>query len=500
MRPPSRVEIHKQARLFDDFFKVDEAIVSHQRVDGTMSPGERQLVFERGDSVALLLLNLDRRSVVVVNQFRTAALVGRRRTDPTTTDGWITEAIAGMIEPNETPKAAAIRETMEETGYKVHDPELISMFFSSPGGASERVFLFFAEAHDVDQVGRAGGVDSEDLQVVHVPLDDLFEQLSTGTIEDPKLAISAFWLQGRLKARKTRAQFIEALQSTVNDLFNRLAISDVNLWGTGGIKSRFENSPDDYKQALDAPNRPTQAPATRPLGFSTVRYRFKEKPEITIGYKTGAIDDIHGISIWVNSENTDMMMDRVIGRTISAKIRLLGANRDGRDNIIEDAIAEALRSAVGHRAHVGIGTVLVTESGALKATHQVQRIFHVATVESGGLGTGIKADPDKLKLCVAKLLARAEEENNRIFRVLLRKEPFRSILIPLLGSGDGGVPVEEAADIVITTAANHLLSLPNNTLREVYFLAFRPRDKAACDRVLERLRQEGTLDRSENDG
>jgi nudix-type nucleoside diphosphatase (YffH/AdpP family) len=494
MRSFRRVEIRKQARLFDHFFKIDEVVVSHERSDGTMTPDQCHLIFERGDSVALLLQNLDHNSVVVVNQFRVPALVGRRRTDPTTADGWIIEAIAGMIEANETPQAAAIRETMEETGYRIHDPKLISTFFSSPGGASERIFLFFAQVRDADRLTKGGGVDGEEIQVVDLAVDELFARLSKRTIEDPKLAISAYWLQDRLKARGSRAQILEAVRSTVNDLFLRLAsvsIDDFEFMSPGEMQSRHEKSPPDAKQASDAP--PVPASTTAALGFSTVRYRFKEMPELTIGYKTGSIDNIRDVSIWVNSENTDMMMDRVIGRTVSAKVRLLGANRDQHDNIIEDTIAEALRSALGQRAHVSIGTVLVTESGALKATHQVQRIFHVATVETGGSGFGVKAEPEKLKLCVAKLLSRVDEENNRLFRVLFARKPFQSILIPLFGSGDGGVPVEEAANIVISTAADHLLSVPDQTLKEVYFLAFRDRDKQACERVLERLRRSGTL-------
>ena len=47
----------------------------------------RGMVFERGNSVAVLLFNRDRRAVVLVEQFKAPALVARRRDDPTTTDG-----------------------------------------------------------------------------------------------------------------------------------------------------------------------------------------------------------------------------------------------------------------------------------------------------------------------------------------------------------------------------------------------------------------------------
>ena len=57
MNASRRVEISSQKRLFDDFFKIDELIVVHQRYDGSMSGVERRLVFERGDAVAVLLFD-----------------------------------------------------------------------------------------------------------------------------------------------------------------------------------------------------------------------------------------------------------------------------------------------------------------------------------------------------------------------------------------------------------------------------------------------------------
>jgi ADP-ribose pyrophosphatase len=193
-----RVEIRGQKPLLDDFFKVNEVIVSHQRFDGKMSADQRRLVFERGDVVAALLFNVDRRSVVLVEQFRVPSLIGRRRDDPTTTDGWITEVIAGMIDENETAEDAVIRETLEETGYKIKDPVLICKFFSSPGGTSERIFLYFAKVSEAEKPSKGGGLADEDIRVVQIGVDNLFDRLARGLIDDPKLAIGACWLQGHV--------------------------------------------------------------------------------------------------------------------------------------------------------------------------------------------------------------------------------------------------------------------------------------------------------------
>jgi len=193
-----RVEIRSQKPLLDDYFKVNEVIVSHQRFDGQMGPDQRRLVFERGDAVAALLFNVDTRSVVLVEQFRIPSLIGRRRDDPTTTNGWITEVIAGMINENETAEHAVIRETLEETGYKIKDPLLISKFFSSPGGTSERIFLYFAKVSESERPAKGGGLADEDIRVVQIGVDDLFDRLARGLIDDPKLAIGTCWLQSHI--------------------------------------------------------------------------------------------------------------------------------------------------------------------------------------------------------------------------------------------------------------------------------------------------------------
>ena len=449
MSEPRKAEIRKQTRLFDDFFKIDEVIVSHQRKDGTMSPDERRLVFERGDAVAVILYDAEAKTVIIVDQFKVPSLIGRRRDNPQTMDGWVTEATAGMIDPGETAEAAIKRETMEETGYSIGNPQLICKFFSSPGGTSERIFLYFAEVHESNRTGEGGGLPGEDITVVRMPVDQLFKRLAYGEIDDPKLAIGAYWLKGRLEA-----------------------LGD---------------------HAVAAAHASPAKPRSTALALSTVCYRLKARPEIVVGYKTGSIDDMRGVSIWVNSENTDMLMDRIIGRTISSRIRLLGSNRDKQGNVLEDTIAEGLRAAVGAHGYVRIGTVLVTESGSLAASHQVKRILHVATVQAS-IDGGVKASLETLAACVKSVLDRAEKINKagwnlavNFLRERCRLKPHycESILIPMIGAGDGGLAVEDVARSIIPAAVDYLGSLPLPTLRKVFFIAYDQRGKNACEAALQ---------------
>jgi ADP-ribose pyrophosphatase len=445
MRGRRRVDIRPPKRLLDDFFKVDEYFVSYQLYDDKKDPKTkdkmseyiRRLNFERGDAVGVLLFNVDTRSVVLVEQFKLPSLLGRRRDDPAIQDGWIVEVMAGMIGPNETAEEAAIRETMEETGYEIEKPKLICKFLSSPGGTSERIFLYFATVTDSRRPGKERiGVGDENIRVLERSVNDLFQQLEHGEIDDPKLAIAAYWLKD-----------------------NMALVED--------------------------------------LGPGVVRYEVVDSLGHFVGYRTGSIEFVKDVHAWVNPENTDMMMDRFFGNSISAKVRYLGANKnEDEDSIEEDTIQESLRDAIGERSHVKIGTVLVTGSGMLRGTHAVKLIFHVAAVE-GGVDKGITADHQDLGICVGKVLAKIERENNGFWRKIWR-DNIDTVIFPMMGTGEGGLRPEVAAKEIIPAAINHFISTPNTTLRDIYFSAYKLRDKSACDEVFERARNAGTLVRAAN--
>lgn len=194
MRPERQdVLIESSRLLLEDFFQVEEVTLRHRLADGSWSEIMRRLNLERGDSVAALLLNRDRRTCVFARQFRFPA--SKRG------DGWLIELPAGVVEPGETPEETLRRELLEEVGYQAAELRPIATFFPSPGGCSERVFLYVAWVGDADRVAPGGGAEheGESIEILEVPLADLYANGWLDRIRDGKTLLALTWLEPRLE-------------------------------------------------------------------------------------------------------------------------------------------------------------------------------------------------------------------------------------------------------------------------------------------------------------
>ncbi|MGD2218243.1 MAG: NUDIX hydrolase [Gemmatimonadales bacterium] len=182
-----KVRVLEKRWILDDVFKVEEAIIEHRKHDGSWSPPLRQLCFERGDSVAALLLNRDTDRLVMVNQFRYPTL----EKGP----GWVDEIVAGSLPEGESPEACIAREIREETGYKVEVLEPIATFYMSPGGTSERVLLYYGEVSGEPETAEGLGVGDEDIKVFEMSPAELWDTFLAGRQQDAKTIIALLWLR-----------------------------------------------------------------------------------------------------------------------------------------------------------------------------------------------------------------------------------------------------------------------------------------------------------------
>jgi ADP-ribose pyrophosphatase len=192
------VEILEKLAVFQGHFRIDRYRLRHRLHDGGWSPVITREVFERGHAAAVLPYDPVRDEVVLIEQFRIGAFAAGR-------PPWLTEIVAGIIDPGETPVDVIRRETREEVGLELGDIEPIADYLSSPGGASESVALFCGR---VDSA-RAGGIhghrgEDEDILVRAYPFAAVQAMLRSASVSNAVTLIALQWLalnRDELRAR-----------------------------------------------------------------------------------------------------------------------------------------------------------------------------------------------------------------------------------------------------------------------------------------------------------
>ncbi|MBD3306778.1 NUDIX domain-containing protein [candidate division KSB3 bacterium] len=182
-----RVEMieRREEYNYKDAFKLLRVRLRHEKFDGTMSQEIERVVFERGNSVGVLLYDADEQTVLLTKQFRCPAYL---HDGP----GWLTEIVAGVQENGREMITVAQSELIEEIGYQVDHLEFLCHFYLSPGGSSERMNLYLGYLHHATRVSEGGGspAEHEDIQLVQVPLSEALEMIRRGEICDAKTIIA----------------------------------------------------------------------------------------------------------------------------------------------------------------------------------------------------------------------------------------------------------------------------------------------------------------------
>jgi ADP-ribose pyrophosphatase len=183
------VEIIGAETGFARHLKVDVVRFRHRLFAGGWS-GERVFdVVRRGAAAAVVLYDPERDSVVLIEQFRLPALYAGR-------SPWQIEAVAGLLDKDETPAEVARREAHEEANVVPIGPLLpIQTFLPASGSLDEAVWLFCGR---VDS-SRASGIhglaeEQEDIRVVVKTLPEIEAMLDAGQIESAHTLIGLYWL------------------------------------------------------------------------------------------------------------------------------------------------------------------------------------------------------------------------------------------------------------------------------------------------------------------
>jgi nudix-type nucleoside diphosphatase (YffH/AdpP family) len=147
---------------------------------------------DHGDAAGVLPYDPQRRTAVLVRLWRVGPLF--KGAPP-----YLLEAPAGMVDPGETAEACVRREALEETGLNLKGLDLVTRAWASPSVSTEILHLYLAAYGAADRVAPGGGVaeEHEGIEVVEIPLADLWRQIESGEIADMKTVLLAHALRVR---------------------------------------------------------------------------------------------------------------------------------------------------------------------------------------------------------------------------------------------------------------------------------------------------------------
>jgi len=177
-----KVRVIGEEVLSNNWGLVKKTTIELQRRNGEWQRQVRE-TYDRGDGAGILLYNRARRTVILTRQFRFPVFV---HGEP----GWLIEVVAGKLDGDH-PVTTAKKEAEEESGYRVHDVELVLSAFMSPGSVTEKLSLFLAEYDATTKVSAGGGLEheGEDIEVLELGIDAALAMIETGEIADAKTII-----------------------------------------------------------------------------------------------------------------------------------------------------------------------------------------------------------------------------------------------------------------------------------------------------------------------
>ncbi|MBS1544821.1 MAG: GDP-mannose pyrophosphatase NudK [Bacteroidetes bacterium] len=174
----SNVKVLKEEVLSDSWYTLKKYTIEITKHDGSRSQLVRE-AYDRGNGAVILLYNRNKGTIILTRQFRLPTFLNGSK------DGMLIEACAGLLD-NEHPEDAIVRETQEETGFRIKEVKRVMEVYMSPGSVTELLYFFVAQYESSEKTDAGGGVDGEDIEVLELPFQKAMDMISTGEIKDAK--------------------------------------------------------------------------------------------------------------------------------------------------------------------------------------------------------------------------------------------------------------------------------------------------------------------------
>lgn len=179
MKDPS-IKILKTELLSDNWYLLNKVTFEYKKNPETIQKQIRE-VYDRGNGAAILLYNTVNKTVLLTSQFRLPTYLNGNKS------GMMVEVCAGLLDADH-PEQCVIRETEEETGYKIPKVQKIMETYMSPGAVTEILHLFVGAYDATMKVSEGGGVahEQENIEVLEMPFETAYAMIASGEIKDAK--------------------------------------------------------------------------------------------------------------------------------------------------------------------------------------------------------------------------------------------------------------------------------------------------------------------------
>ncbi len=176
----SKVKNMQTKVLSDNWYTLNKIDFDYQLKNGEWVRQSRES-YDRGNGACILLYNTHKKRVILIKQFRMPSYVNGNKT------GMMIEVCAGLLDGDD-PETCIIKETEEETGYKINNVKKVFESYMSPGAVTEIIHFFVAEYDDKMKVSEGGGLDieHEDIEVLEFDFDTALGMIKNGEIKDAK--------------------------------------------------------------------------------------------------------------------------------------------------------------------------------------------------------------------------------------------------------------------------------------------------------------------------
>lgn len=197
-----QIRIIKEEILSDNWYVLKKITFERLGKDGSWETAARE-AYDRGNGATILLYNREKQSVILTRQFRLPTYVNGNET------GLLIESCAGLLD-KQNAEDCIIRETEEETGYRIPSIHKMGEVYMSPGSVTELLYFYVAEYTEEMRISDGGGVEGEqeNIEVLEYKFEDAIKMVRNGEIKDAKTIILLQYAQINMLLEPKKAQHI----------------------------------------------------------------------------------------------------------------------------------------------------------------------------------------------------------------------------------------------------------------------------------------------------